>query len=69
MKFDTDKLQTVLGIVEAVVIELINYFTNLTTTGEVDLTSGTFWLGTLLALSRAVKGYFAAGVKPKEDVQ
>jgi len=69
MKFDTDKLQTIMGIVEAVVIELINYFTHLATTGEVDFTSGTFWLGTLLALSRAVKGYFAAGIKPKEEVQ
>lgn len=58
---NTDRLQTVMGMGEAGLVGTMDYFVHLGPNG-VDYTAPTFWLGVLIAISRAVKGYFAAGV-------
>lgn len=61
---NTDKIQTALGIGEASLVGVLDYFMHLGPDG-LNWTAPTFWLGVALAMSRAVKGYFAAGVAPK----
>jgi hypothetical protein len=59
---NTDRMQTVMGIGEASLVGVMDYFMHLEPDG-LNWTSPTFWLGLVLAASRAVKGYYAAGVK------
>lgn len=60
-----DRIQTVMGIGEGVLVAVIDYFAHLGP-GGVDYTAPTFWLGIAVAASRGVKGYFAAGVQAPE---
>lgn len=62
IKISTDKLQTYLGLFEAVLVAGISYIASLTPEG-LNLKSPVFWGGLTLAISRAVKGFYAAGVK------
>ncbi len=68
---NTDRLQTVMGLGEAALVGVMDYFIHAGPSG-VDYTAPTFWLGIAIAASRAVKGYYAAGIKlpePKEHTQ
>lgn len=70
MKLDTDKIQTYMGFGEAILIGIIDYLVHAhAVSGGFEWDSPTFWGGITLAVSRAVKGYFAAGVKDKEEVK
>lgn len=62
---NTDKLQTIMGLFEGVLVSAGTYFATLTPEGT-DYTSPIFWVGMAVAVSRGVKGYFAAGVKKAE---
>lgn len=59
---NTDTVQTYLGIFEGGLVGLVDYVAHLTPEG-LNWKTPTFWLGVALAVSRGVKGYFAAGVK------
>ncbi len=63
---NTDRLQTIMGLGEAGLVGVMDYFVHLGPQG-VDYLAPTFWLGVAIAISRAVKGYFAAGVKPTAE--
>lgn len=59
---NTDKLQTYLGIFEGGMVGAFDYVVHLGPDG-LNWKAPTFWMGVVLAVSRGVKGYFAAGVK------
>ena len=59
---NTDKLQTIMGLAEGILVSAGTYFATLTPEG-VDYFSPVFWIGMAVAVSRGVKGYYAAGVK------
>jgi len=60
----TDKLQTVLGVAKGVLVAAIDYVVHLDA-GSVNWKAPTFWAGMGVAVVEAVKGYYAAGVKPE----
>ena len=67
----SDRLQTVLGMGEGALVGVVDYFAHLGPDG-VNYKAPTFWLGILIAISRGVKGYYAAGVQepvPQNPVQ
>ena len=64
MNMNTDRLQTVMGVGESTLIAIVTYLSTMTPDG-VDYTSPLFWIGGLLAVSRGVKSYYAAGVQPQ----
>lgn len=59
---NTDRLQTLMGLGEAALVGVMDYFVHLGPDG-LNYDAPTFWIGAAIALSRGVKGYFAAGVK------
>lgn len=65
---NTDKIQTILGAGEAVLVGAATYYTSLGPDG-LNYKSPVFWAGMILAISRAVKGYYAAGTKSTDTVQ
>jgi len=64
LQMGTDRIQTVMGMGEAALVGTMDYFVHSGPDG-IDYSAPTFWIGVLIAISRAVKGYFAAGVKPE----
>jgi hypothetical protein len=65
---NTDRLQTVLGALEAAAIAGVDAVIHAGPDG-IDWHAPTFWLGIGLAALRAFKSYYAAGIKyepPKE---
>lgn len=63
LKISTDRWQTYLGLLEAVLVSLITYIVTLGPEATTKYSSVLIGLGGALAVSRAVKGFFAAGVK------
>lgn len=64
---NTDRLQTLMGLGEATLVGVVTYLSTMTPEG-VDYHSPIFWAGALLAVSRAIKGYYSAGTKPDVEV-
>ena len=60
-----DRIQTVLGMLEGAGVGIIDYFAHLGPDG-VNYKAPTFWVGMAIAVSRGVKGYYAAGVQAPE---
>lgn len=60
----TDKLQTYLGLAKGVLVASIDYVVHLDA-GALNWKAPTFWAGLGVAVVEAVKGYYAAGVKPE----
>ncbi|MDH4235615.1 MAG: hypothetical protein OEW25_09990 [Nitrospira sp.] len=60
---NTDRLQTLLGAIEAAVIAGLGALINVGESGAVDWQAPTFWIAIGLAALRAFKSYYAAGIK------
>lgn len=60
---NTDKVQTYLGMAKGVLVAAIDYVVHLDA-GALNWKAPTFWAGLGVAIVEAIKGYYAAGVKP-----
>lgn len=55
---NTDKLTTVLGVMQAVGVAVGDYFVHTKDTGSVDFHAATFWIGLAVATLMGVKSYY-----------
>jgi len=64
---NTDRNQTLMGLGEAVLVAGATYLATVGPEG-VNYHSPLFWIGMAVAISRGIKGYYAAGIQsqPKE---
>ena len=63
---NTDKLQTLMGAGESLLVGIMTYVATMIPDGPEWKSTVLMVLGSLLAASRGIKGYFAAGVKKAE---
>lgn len=63
------KMTTVLGVIQAVGVGVIDYFTHTSMDGGA-LKQPTFWVGLVIAAAMALKGYLTQGIEqPAQPVQ
>lgn len=58
---NTTKWTTILGIVQAVGVSVVDYFTHTNMDGGA-MAQPTFWIGLVIAASMGLKGYFTQGI-------
>ncbi len=62
---NTTRWTTILGIVQAVGVSLVDYFTHTNMDGGA-MAQPTFWIGLVIAGAMGLKGYFTQGVEVKQ---